>query len=204
LGKPLVVFGSTNPDDAVYALDARDGLLAWRFQTAVTALDEDVGAAPTISAPGVNGITDGAVYVDGKDRIEYALNLRTGEQLWSFDLGRDAGAQTNCQSAAALLGRQLVVPYNAYVYKLDAVTGKRVWRTAAAPATFLSSPAISGGAGDRVVFSGDLAGVEHGYRLVDGAEVSAFSTAGAVLSSVAISSGTVYFGGTDHYVYALS
>ena len=54
-GRQLLVFGSSQPDDSVYALDARSGSEIWRYQTFVAA-DTDVGATPTISAPGVNGL----------------------------------------------------------------------------------------------------------------------------------------------------
>ena len=81
LGRQLLVFGSNQPDDSVYGLNAVTGAEVWRFQTAVGA-DSDVGAAPTISLPGVNGITDGAVYVMGKDQHEYALDLTTGGPGW--------------------------------------------------------------------------------------------------------------------------
>lgn len=37
-GRTLVVFGTGQPDDAVYALDASDGSEVWRFQTSRTSL----------------------------------------------------------------------------------------------------------------------------------------------------------------------
>jgi outer membrane protein assembly factor BamB len=80
LGRPLLVFGSSDPDE-IYPLDARTGTLVWRFQTKVTAPDQDVGAAPTISPPGVGGFRHGVVYIDGKDNIEYALDLLTGRPI---------------------------------------------------------------------------------------------------------------------------
>ena len=74
------MFGTSNPDNAVYALNAASGARLWRFQTVQTGDDEDVGAGPTISAPGINGFTDGVVYIDGKDGVEYALDLLTGAE----------------------------------------------------------------------------------------------------------------------------
>ena len=42
-GRPLVIFGGSSPDDAVYALDARTGVKAWRFQANPTnKFDADV------------------------------------------------------------------------------------------------------------------------------------------------------------------
>ena len=73
-GRPLVIFGGSSPDDAVYALDARTGARVWRFQANPTGkFDADVGAGPTVSAPGSNGFADGVVYVSGKENVTYAL-----------------------------------------------------------------------------------------------------------------------------------
>ena len=73
-----VVFGTSDPDQSVYALNAVDGSLLWRFQTLVNGPDEDVGAGPTIGPPGSNGFADGAVYVDGKDAVEYRARSSDG------------------------------------------------------------------------------------------------------------------------------
>lgn len=203
-GRKLVVFGSSQPDDAVYALNAKTGSLVWHFQTAVLGADDDVGAGPTISAPGVNGFHDGVVYVDGKDMIEYAIDLMTGAQIWQFNLGADSGVVANCQATAALVGTLVVVPEGPYLYGLAARTGAKVWRTAAAAASYISSPGVSGALGDQVAFEGDLAGVEHAYRLTDGVEVFSFTTgAGGISSSAAESAGRVLFGTSDGNLYAL-
>ena len=96
-GRELLVFGTTQPDDAIYALNAETGAQVWRFQTLKSFSDADVGAAPSISAPGVNGIADGAVYEVGKDGQEYALDLLTGAEIWTFNLYADAGKRVNAE-----------------------------------------------------------------------------------------------------------
>jgi outer membrane protein assembly factor BamB len=45
-GTWAVVFGTSNPDSAVYALNAVTGARLWRFQTVQLGDDEDVGAGP--------------------------------------------------------------------------------------------------------------------------------------------------------------
>src|SRR3954453_5010198 len=146
-GRRLVVFGGSSPDCAVYALDALTGQLVWRFQTQIFAQDNDVGAGPTITAPGVNGFKDGRVYVGGKDRIFYALNLRTGVKTWQFSIRDDApsvGGAT--RSTAAVLKTRVYVGYGAGVYALNALTGTKLWRSqiSGGPAEVISSPAITG------------------------------------------------------------
>ena len=85
-GEHVVVFGSKDDDDSVYALDASTGAELWRYQTS-DLKEQDVGGSPLISAPGVNGIADGAAYVEGKDGLLYALDLTKGTLLWSFKVG---------------------------------------------------------------------------------------------------------------------
>src|SRR5262249_6649162 len=61
-----VVFGTSNPDQSVYALNAVNGSRLWRYHTQRNGPDEDVGAGPTIGLPGANGFRHGVVYIDGK------------------------------------------------------------------------------------------------------------------------------------------
>jgi len=92
-GRPLVLFGGSSPDDAVYAVNARTGAKVWRFQANPDhKFDADVGAGPTVSAPGRDGFADGVVYVSGKENATYALNLRTGAKIWRFDIAADTQA----------------------------------------------------------------------------------------------------------------
>ena len=202
-GRPLVVFGSSNPDDSVYALDARDGSVVWDFPTIQSGGDQDVGAGATISAPGVNGFADGVVYIDGKDRIEYALDLLNGTKLWSFDMAADSGLTTNSVSTAAIVGNRVVVSYSSYTYALDATTGVKLWRTAATSTT-LSSPAVSGAPGDQVVFVGSEAGGEHGYNLSDGSLVFSVSTGHKIVSSAAVSNGMLFFGDYSGHLFGFA
>ena len=83
-GEPLVLFGTSDPDGEMYALDAVTGALVWRFQTAAVNNDSDVGAGIAVSAPGVNGFADGVAYTSGKDGITYAVDLTTGAPIWSY------------------------------------------------------------------------------------------------------------------------
>ncbi len=205
-GRPLVVFGTNQPDDAVYALDARDGSQVWRFQTLKNFSDADVGAGPTISAPGVNGSADGIVYIDGKDKQEYALDLLTGTQLWTFDLESDTAHSTNSVSCAALAPNLnlVVVAYWKYVYAFNATTGAKVWRSVASAGSTLGSVAISGAPGDQVVLRADLSGDEYVYRLTDGALLKTVKVASTQFdSSTAVADGMAFITGVDGNVYAL-
>jgi hypothetical protein len=199
----LIVLGSSSPEGAVYALDARTGVKVWRFQTRIE-YDSDVGAGPTISPPGANGFADGVAYVAGKDRVLYALNLRTGAQIWSFDGAGDSSEVM--RSTAALVGRRLYVGYGAGVYAVDAVTGAvsgrpGVWRHVTGFDT-ISSPAVTGPVGDRVVIVGDVSGAVRALDSLTGVERWAFSTGDLVFSSPAVSGGRIFLTGATGFLYA--
>jgi outer membrane protein assembly factor BamB len=202
-GSWQVVFGTSNPDQSVYALNAVNGSRLWRFHTLNNGPDEDVGAGPTIGPPGSDGFADGVVYIDGKDGIEYALDLLTGKQIWSFTLGPGTGAADGV-SEAALTGNRLVVCYAATVFALNATTGAVIWK-ATPGATIHTSPAVSGPSGDQVLFVGDLNGTEYGLNLQTGTQVFGAATTGQFQASAAVAAGMLYFtsGGT-FYAYAPS
>ncbi len=202
-GRWLDVFGTTNPDDSVYALDAVTGGQVWRFAT-TTGGDSDVGAGPDISAPGVNGLTDGAVYVPGKHQVFFALDLATGAQIWSFNLKANAGSGAKSICTPALVGNNVICPYNSFVYDFNAVTGALVWRSAAVSGGgFIASAAISGSPGSQVVLAGDTAGTEHAYSLASGAPLFSYHGPPSIVSSTAVAGGMIFFGGIDGSEYAL-
>ncbi len=200
-GTWAVVFGTSNPDGAVYALKAVSGARLWRFQTLQTGRDQDVGAGPTISPPGNNGFTDGVAYIDGKDGVEYALDLLTGKMIWSFTLG-PGSANALAVSTAALAGNALVTAYAGSLFELNATTGALVWQ-ATPGGTIVASPAVSGGPGNQAVFAGDVNEHEYGFTLANGTPVFDATTTGAIQDSAAVADGTLYFasGGTL-YAYA--
>jgi eukaryotic-like serine/threonine-protein kinase len=197
-GTWAVVFGTSNPDNAVYALNAVTGSLVWRFRTAQTGPDQDVGAGPTISAPGGNGFADGVVYIEGKDGIEYALDLRTGTKIWSFTLG----SPTVAVSEAALAGNILTLGFAGSVFGLNATTGVPIWQ-ATPGGTIVASPAVSGSPGSQALFIGDTDGHEYGLSLATGTQLFSATPKGKVEASSAVANGMLYFAANGTlYAYA--
>ena len=209
----VVVFGTTDPDDAVYAVNAATGAVVWRFQTDV-GTDTDVGAAPTISAPGVNGFADGVVYETGKSGYVYALNLVTGAAYWSYLLPGNHPSQ----SAAALVGDTIYEGYGATTggeIALNATTGAVVWDNTSVPAN-ISSPAVSGAAGNQVLLLGDLTGAATsgakastlwGLSLANGSvlfhnDPDPSDSTSAFFASPAVSTGRVFITSTNGILYA--
>jgi outer membrane protein assembly factor BamB len=201
-GRPLLFFGGSSSDSGVYAVHARTGARVWRVQAEVFSEDDDVGAGATVAPVGMNGFADGVVYISGKNRIVYALNLRTGARIWRFSIRDDApmvGGST--RSTAALVGTRLYVGYGGGVYALDARTGAKIWR-ADGTAEVISSPAVSGAKDNRVLFVGDLGGLVYGFDLQTGARLWSYRTGGFIYGSAAVSGGKVFIASSDGFLYA--
>ncbi len=209
-GTRLVVFGTTDPDDEIYAVNATTGVIDWKFQT-LQGSDSDVGAAATISLPGVNGFTDGVVYDTGKDGYVYALNLTTGASIWHYQLSNNHPSQ----SSAALVGDTLYEGYGGGEIALNASNGSVVWNNTGIPAN-ISSPAVSGPLGDQVLLLGDLTGANTtgptpstlwGLDLANGVVVfhtvpDPSDSRSFFFASPAVSTGRIFISGSDGYLYA--
>ena len=207
-GVPVVVAGGSSPENAVYAWNALTGQRLWRYKTQSYYQDEDVAAAPTISLPGANGFADGVVYVPAKNRIMYALNLRTGAKIWEFRVRDDSpGLQGSTRSSAALDGRRLYFGYGAGMYALDAVTGAKLWKTGdSTPGgqEIISSVAVSGPANSRVLFGGDLTGKVYGFDAATGALRWSYQTSNFIYGSAGVHDGSLYISSADGFLYAFS
>jgi outer membrane protein assembly factor BamB len=196
-GVPLVVFGSKDRDDAVYALNARTGALVWRYRTSSANL-ADVGAAPTISAPGRSGFASGVVYVTGKDKTVYALNLSTGGLIWKYALpggGTPTGSSGDV-AGAALMGSRLYVPSDKGMYALNAITGTLVWHVLTG-STFYASPAVTGSAGRLVLVDADDAGHLWVLNPATGGTLWTQKPAWGFWASPTVSHGAIYVAGLD-------
>lgn len=208
-GTWVVVFGSANPDDSVYAVNATTGAELWHFKTAFTGTafhqrDEDVGGGPTFSAPGVNGFADGVVYIIGKDGVEYALDMTTGQDIWSLDLNASLGTTFYDSVAdAALVGDTIYESFSWHVLAINATTGAIVWDKALNANGIWASPTVAGPAGAQVLLVGTTGGQECVLRLSDGKVLSRSHDGYKIYSSTSVSDGMAFFGGVDGKVYAL-
>jgi outer membrane protein assembly factor BamB len=215
-GVPVVVVGSTDNDDSIYEINASTGAAIWRFQT-LTGEDADVGAPPTIAVPGTVGATgsaaytDGVVYDTGKDAVVYALDLKTGAQIWSFPIRTTIHHGNPAQSGAALVGGFLYEGYGLGVFSLNAATGapNPAWvsgpKVGTSPALtgVVSSPAVSGPAGSQVLFAGDISGDIVAISVATGKILFTDATSELIFSSAAVSTGQFFIaGGGNGDLYA--
>jgi outer membrane protein assembly factor BamB len=191
-GVPLLVFGSKDDDDSVYALNASTGALVWRYQTSTLDL-ADVGAAPTISPPGRNGFAGGVVYVTGKDKVVYALDLSTGSLIWKHALAKGTHGDL---SGTALVNNRIYVGSDTGVYALSAITGTLVWHVLSS-ATFYASPAVTGPGGQQVLLIGDTTSQLYALSLATGSTLWTQSLSTGFFGSPSVSQGAVYVAGLD-------
>jgi outer membrane protein assembly factor BamB len=209
-GKPLLLFGTADPDERAYALNAATGTEVWNFQT-TRASDGDIGAGITISPPGNNGFTDGVAYVPAKDGNVFALDLTTGAQIWKASLGSYDGVPNESLATAALdSGTNLVVANAVGVTDFNAKTGAVIWSEQTpinnqivpqGPSEVVSAPAISGQPGEEVVVFGDLGGAVRVLSLATGSQLYSYQTGSWITSSPAVSDADIIIGSSDGYLY---
>ena len=154
----------------------------WRFT-----LDAIVVASPIVVGE--------RVFVAGWDGVVRALDLNSGDELWSFATGSldrtpavvdgvvYAGGANSDETAGTL-------------YAIDAETGAELWRHETVYALSDSSPAVVEG----VVYIGggngeETAGALYAIDATTGDEIWSFETAMPIWSSPAVGDGRVFVGG---------
>jgi outer membrane protein assembly factor BamB len=196
-GEPLVIFGTADPDSAVYAIDAVTGKLVWRYAIYNPPPGTyDVGAGVTISPPGANGFADGVAYAHSKYGDAYALDLTTGALIWQYDFGSPS------ISTAALSGTNLVFGDGGGAIDLNAVTGALIWQSSGNSSVLTDgAPAIVGPVGSQIVAFGDLDGTFHILSLATGDQLYSYQTGNYLSASVAETDGNLLIAGSDGFLY---
>lgn len=129
----VVYFGGG--DGGVYAVDAKSGVLQWKFSTG-----DVVHASPAVA--------DGVVYVGSFDGNLYAIDAATGQQKWVFHGGQDPAIhnQVGFQSSPTVVdGVVYVGCRDAHVYAIDATTGRRKWDYPTSKSWVNVTPAVRDG-----------------------------------------------------------
>jgi outer membrane protein assembly factor BamB len=143
LSSPVVVQGAVyfgSGDGNLYALDAANGELKWKFKTG-----DVIHASPAYA--------DGVLFVGSWDSYFYAVDAATGKEKWRFHGGEDPliHNQVGFQSSAAVVdGVVYVGCRDSNLYALDAATGKEKWKFFNELSWVIVSPAIVQG---KVVFA---------------------------------------------------
>ena len=195
-GEPLVVFGTANPDESIYAIDAMTGALVWRFSTFLAPGDYDVGAGITVSAPGVNGIADGMAYGISKYGYVFAVDLTTGALIWRYNFGAES------LSTPALSGSNLVFGDDGGVICLNALTGALIWQSSVGSSVHTDGAvAVVGPIGSQIVAYGDLDGTFRTLSLATGTQLYSYQTGSYIVGGVGETDGNLIEASTDGYLY---
>ncbi|KAA6460445.1 pyrrolo-quinoline quinone [Acidobacteria bacterium AB60] len=186
----MVYFGSG--DGNVYALNAADGALKWKFKTG-----DVVHASPAIDA--------GLVLIGSWDSYFYALDAVTGVERWKFKTGEDPDThnQQGIQSSAAVAGGMVYFGCrDSHLYALDEATGEKRWAYGTKGSWVLSSPAVSNG---KVYFAtSDTALLYVADARTGSIDFAVGFNGWPVYSSPAVAGEMLYVGSTDGTLEALN
>jgi eukaryotic-like serine/threonine-protein kinase len=192
-------------DGRLYALDRSAGTKKWAF---------DAGNAIP-SSPAIGG---GAVYIGTRDGHFFAVDAATGKQRWRFATGplmpwpwgHESG-DVYTSSPAFADGIVYFGAGDGRVYAVDAATGKEKWHGETG-GRVRSSPAVD----TSRVYVGSADGRVYAFDRATGALRWKFDTEGVKLesgkfgfdrrtvqSSPSVSSGTVFIGARDGWIYAI-
>ncbi|MBC8400114.1 MAG: PQQ-binding-like beta-propeller repeat protein, partial [Candidatus Marinimicrobia bacterium] len=172
-------------DGKLYCIDSEFGTLNWS-----TTIGTRIYSSPALS------VAQDVIYVGGFDKKVYAVEVSTGQTLWTYS------------TDGYILG-SVAVDSNGVVYtsssdrKLYALNsdGSEKWIYATGGAIWYSSPSI--GMNGQIYIGSD----DNKLHCVDantGEQLWTYTTGGDIRNSPAISSnGYVYFGSSDSKIYAL-
>ncbi|HEX8036819.1 MAG TPA: PQQ-binding-like beta-propeller repeat protein [Ktedonobacterales bacterium] len=169
-------------DHSLYALNASDGRVRWKFQTGDAITSQPV-------------IADGRVYVASTDHFVYAVSAATGQQVWRAEVGW-------YPSLSPVVNGTLFVSADPGVWALDAVSGTVRWHNEELHNA--QTPVVAGGL---VYVSGVDSGVDVllALGMSDGVvrwHFSAGSYTQNFFNTPVIVSDTLYASNGNGYVYA--
>jgi outer membrane protein assembly factor BamB len=195
IGRPALANGViyfAPQDGYVYAVDASNGKVKWRFKRTVN-VSEQVGID---GYPVVDGAT---LYVASDGGTVYALNAADGKQRWLFRVPIDGG---HIYAAPAAGNGKLYVSTgggaNSF-YALDETTGKIDWQVSA-PQGFDSYPLVAGD----TVYAGANAYYQASFYAFDAQSGKIrwqFQANDAVIARPAFDGANLFVGARDSTLY---
>ncbi len=181
-------------DSTLYALDINSGTQLWKFKAEATIFSSPVISGGTIifGSEDLGGRRDLTKTYGNK--YLYALNIDNGSEIWKIK--KASGSSWN----PVVLNNTVFVGNGSEFLALDVKTGNEIWKYSLPPGL---GTAESGAAiyQDMVIFGAAKKVVA--LNLATGSLVWESEGNTIVFSSPAIYDGKVFFGGSDHYFYAL-
>jgi outer membrane protein assembly factor BamB len=167
-------------DGYVYALDASNGSLLWRYKTGGA-----IQASPVIA----NGI----VYVDSKDHYVYAINAADGTLSWRYKTGNAVLASPTISGNLLYVGST-----DGYLYALDTTNGSLVWRYPTHKAIF-AAPVFN----NNTVYVVSSNGMLYALDATQGTYLWHVQPRKTRFTSFAVANGLIYAGTNTGYLDAL-
>ena len=183
-----IYFGSG--DGNVYALDAVNGSLKWKFATG-----DVVHASPAIA--------DGRLYVGSWDSYFYALDASTGKEIWRFKTGEDAEIhnQVGIQSSATVANGVVYFGCrDSKFYAVDAATGQQRWVFSNKGSWVITSPVVRDG---KVYFATSDTALLHVVDAQSGALMDTIRFHWPIFGSPSIAGNMMYVAGQDGKLVAI-
>lgn len=185
LSSPVVANGTVffgSGDLNVYALDATNGAVKWKFKTG-----DVVHASPAF--------VDGTIFVGSWDTYFYALDAATGKEKWRFKTGEDHEIynQTGLQASPAVAdGIVYFGCRDSKFYAVDVKSGKQLWAYSNKGSWVINSAAIQGG---KVYFATSDTGLLRALDAKTGAEAFTIDfNHWPMFSSPAVAGNMMYLG----------
>ncbi|MEX6686471.1 PQQ-binding-like beta-propeller repeat protein [Danxiaibacter flavus] len=181
-----IYFGSS--DGNVYAVNAKDGTLKWKFAT-----NGVIHTSPLLYK--------NTIYIGSWDTYMYAIDASSGKAKWKFKTG-DKMPMSGIQASATVYNDLIYFgARDAFFYALNATSGEVVWKYPADGSWILSTAAAQ----DGVIY----VGTSDTFLMLaldarTGQEKRKFKTCGYVYSSPVIAGNTAFFGDFTGKFYGLS
>lgn len=170
-----------NLDHHLYAIDAADGSLRWRYRT----------AGPVTSSPLV---IDGVVYFGSNDGNLYAIDVDKREPLWKLPTKDWMNSSPRHADGVLYVGSN-----DRHIYAIELKSGRTQWRAETAgpaiaiPAVYQNLVIGAGASGDGAVYA---------LQRDDGSAFWRFETGGSIESDPVVVGDRVYVTSGDGYLYA--
>jgi outer membrane protein assembly factor BamB len=161
---------------------------------------------PEGSSQGV--VVDDTLYIGTMDGDLRALDIGTGETVWSFELRGEEPANRAIYGSPAVAGDALYIGgYDGILYALPLDGGdggdqvREIWDVIVGGGEpIVGSPVIA----DGLVLVGSSDGSLYAFDTSDGSFRWSFPTGNKIWSTPAVADGVAYFGSLGHKVYAVS
>ncbi|MHA6621941.1 PQQ-dependent dehydrogenase, methanol/ethanol family [Pseudonocardia sp. DLS-67] len=117
-----------SPLDQINTENVKRIVPAWIFQAGTSGM---IAGASTYAFEATPIVVDGVMFVSGWDGWAWALDARTGNEIWRYKHAVPFDVSLCCgnvnRGVAVAQGKVFMVTGNAHIIALDAETGKKVW-----------------------------------------------------------------------------